>query len=212
MNARVQQWILVRVLVMLFILSLAYFVYGNVQSGIPIGDLIANTLLLAVPLALLFWMIGLVVEAWRVRRAGCQLTGGLARFIYFAPRIGGVVVALFTGLFALDVFDMEGSLWMKIGAFLIHAAPALIMLALVALAWWREWIGALIFGLGALFFLRTVIPRGMYAFGNLLLFVLPMALVAVLFWLNWRWRGELRRERLAAREPRKGTGEQLPIQ
>lgn len=51
MNARVQRWILVGVLAMLFILSLAYFVYGNVQSGIPIGDLIANTLLLAVPLA-----------------------------------------------------------------------------------------------------------------------------------------------------------------
>ncbi len=212
MKVLVQRLVLPGVLAVLFILSLAYFTYGNVQGGMPIGILIANTLLLAVPLALLYWMIGLVVEAWRVRRAGGQLTAGLARFIYFAPRIGGVVVALFTGLFALDVFEMEGSLWMKIGAFLIHAAPALIMLALVALAWWREWIGALIFGLGALFFLRTVIPRGIYAFGNLLLFVLPMALVAVLFWLNWRWRGELHRDRLAARRSTTETGEQTTIQ
>jgi hypothetical protein len=212
MNARAQRLVLVGVLAALFALSLAYYISGNVRSGMSMGNLISSALLLAVPLGLLYWMIGLVWEAWRVHRAGGQLTGGLARSIYLAPRISGVAVAVFTGLFALDVFDMEGSLWMKIGAFFIHAAPALIMLALVALAWRREWIGALIFGLGALFFLRFVVMGGMFAFGNLLLFCLPMALVAVLYWLNWRWRGEIRRGLPAARGGRSQTGEHVGMQ
>jgi len=192
MNTRSRHLVLFGVLSFLFLLSLSYFIYGNLQAGSTPEQLVFSTLLLAVPLGLLFFSIGLLIEAVGQHRQG-GLSARMAKFVYLTPRIAGLLIALFTGLFALDVFEMEGSIWEKIGGFLIHAAPSIIMLTVLALAWRWEWVGALVFGLAALFFLRFVIGSPMYGFGNLLLFVLPMALVAALFWLNWRWRGELGR-------------------
>jgi hypothetical protein len=157
----------------------------------PLGEIFVNSLLLAVPLVLLYVSIGLVVEAWQQHRQGA-LSGRMSKFLYRMPRIAGLLLALFVGLFALDVFEMGGSIWEMIGAFLLHAAPAILMLVVLALAWRWEWVGALVFGLAALFFMRTVIGSAMFGLGNLLLFVLPMAVVAILFWLNWRWKKEIR--------------------
>jgi hypothetical protein len=46
--------------------------------------------------------------------------------------------------------------------------------------------------LAGLFFLPFVNGEPLFGFGNLLLFVLPMALVSALFWRNWPWRAEFR--------------------
>jgi hypothetical protein len=152
--------------------------------------LLINTLLLSVPVGALFFSLGLIFEAWQQHRVG-KIGSKMAKFLYYTPRVAGLLMALFIGMFALDVFDMAGSTWEKIGAFLLHAAPALVMLVLLGLAWRWPWVGTLVFGLAALFFLRTVIGRGPYSIGNLLLFVLPTTLVSALFWLNWRWRAEI---------------------
>jgi hypothetical protein len=189
MKTKTMRQIIFGVLLALFILSLGYFVYGSARSGVPLGYLILNSLLLAVPLALLYFCIGLIAEAWQQLNRG-EVSRRMARFVYLTPRIAGLLMALFTGLFSLDVFEMEGSLLEKIGAFLIHSAPSIVMLAALALAWRFPWVGALGFGLVAiLILLISVIGRQMFAFGNVLIFVLPMAVVAALFWLNWRWRG-----------------------
>jgi hypothetical protein len=187
MNKHTLRLVTFGVLVALFLLSLSWFVIGNYQSGQRAGDLVVSMLLLAVPLALLYFSIGVLVEAVLQRREG-ELSPRMAKFIFYTPRIAGVVIALFTGLFALDVFSMAGTIWEKIGGFLIHAMPSIVMLAVAAVAWRWAWVGALVFGLAALFFLRTVIGNPLFGIGNLLLFVLPMAMVAVLFWLSWRWK------------------------
>jgi hypothetical protein len=191
MSARALRIVLVVGLSILFILSLAYFGYGNFQTGMPLMEVFATSLLLAVPLVLLYFSIGLMAEAWQQHRSQGRVSGRMAKFVYLTPRIAGLLVALFTGLFALDVFSEEGSIWMQIGAFLIHAAPSIIMILVLVLAWRYAWIGALFFGLAALFFLRFLLGGFENGFGNMLLFALPMASVAALFWLNWRWRGEI---------------------
>lgn len=63
-----------------------------------------------------------------------------------APRALGIAFALFLALFALDVFDSATGVVATAAALLIHLVPTFVLLATVAIAWRREWIGALVFG------------------------------------------------------------------
>jgi hypothetical protein len=191
MSSRLSRFLVHGTLGVLFLVSLGFFGYANWRAGSTPANIALSSLLLAVPLGLLFFGSGLLFEAWLRRRQG-GVGRRMARFVYYTPRVAGLLIALFTGMFALDVFDLPGSVWTKLGAFLIHAAPAIFMLALLVVAWRWAWVGTLAFGLAALIMLRFVIGETTFGFGNLLLFVLPMMLVAALFWLNWRWRAEIR--------------------
>lgn len=106
----------------------------------------------------------------------------LHRVIVWAPRVLGILAALFLGLFALDVFDMGLSFWETIGALLIHLVPSLLLLIVVALSWRWPWLGGLLFVvLGALYVWATqphpwtwdVIVAG------------PLFLTGLLFLLGW---------------------------
>jgi hypothetical protein len=189
MNARTLRWVVFGILAFLFVATIVLLSYPQYRAGAPFAMLLINMLLLSVPMGALFFSLGLIFEASLQHRAG-KIGSRMAKLLYFTPRIAGLLIALFTGMFALDVFEMAGSTWEKIGAFLLHAAPALVLLVLLAIAWRWPWVGTVVFGLAAFLFLLTVLARGPYGFGNLLLVVLPMALVAALFWLNWRWKAE----------------------
>jgi hypothetical protein len=76
--------------------------------------------------------------------------GALApRLAYWAPRALGLLTTAFVALFALDAFAgrtfREG-----LGAFIVHLAPAALLLLLVAVAWRYERFGAGAFFLLAL--------------------------------------------------------------
>ena len=60
----------------------------------------------------------------------------------WSPRILGILVALFLGLFALDAFGAGKPFPLAIADFLLHLTPTFSVLALVALAWRSPWIGA----------------------------------------------------------------------
>lgn len=184
-------WWLTAVLVLLFVLSLGYLDYGNLQAGMEPMDVVLTSFLLAIPLLLLYFSIGVLTTAALQRRSQGQVSPRLAKFIFWTPRIAGIVIAVFVSLFALDVFDMQGSLWEKIGGFIIHALPAILMGVMVALSWRRAWIGFVVFLLAALFFLRTLLGNPEGWLGMLLLFSGPMAVIAALFWANWKWKSEL---------------------
>ena len=62
----------------------------------------------------------------------------------WAPRLLAVAVSLFLGVFALDAFGSETSFVQALPDFLLHLVPAAIVAAVVALAWHREWIGAVL--------------------------------------------------------------------
>jgi len=65
--------------------------------------------------------------------------------LLWAPRLLAVAVSLFLGVFALDAFGSDTSFVQALPDFLLHLIPAAIVAAVVALAWNREWIGAVLF-------------------------------------------------------------------
>jgi hypothetical protein len=185
--------LLITVLGVLFILSLGYFVRQHIQSGEePLQNLILNSLLLSIPLILLYTCLGLLGYAWYTRRVTGRLGRGLARFIYITPRLAGILIILFTAMFALDMFGTGEPWYMQLLGFIIHAAPAILLAITLALAWRWEWVGGAAFMVCGVVFLRFVFGGGMFAFGNLLLFVLPMLAVGGLFLAGWFWRPEIR--------------------
>lgn len=71
-----------------------------------------------------------------------------SRWLFWLPRILGILMALFITLFALDVFDGSGD-WGKIlTGFIIHLLPTFILAVVLLIAWrWELTGGILYFGL-----------------------------------------------------------------
>ncbi len=175
-----------------FVLSLGWLGYGNLRAGSEPWQIAASTLLLAVPVGLMCAGIGLLAAGWRCRKQCGQLTGRLKTWLYRAPRGAAILVILFVTLFSLDVFGMEGDLWTRLGAFVMHSLPSIGMAVLLVLAWRWEWVGFAAFMLAALFFLRSMLFDPLQGVGLFLIFSGPMAVIALLFGANWLWRKELR--------------------
>ncbi|MGB6729139.1 MAG: hypothetical protein WBE74_24815, partial [Terracidiphilus sp.] len=55
--------------------------------------------------------------------------------------------AIFIGLFALEAFNQFHGFWHTTLAFLVDLVPALILIAVLAVAWRWEYIGAAVFAL-----------------------------------------------------------------
>jgi hypothetical protein len=102
--------------------------------------------------------------------------------LLWSPRVLGVGVALFLGLFALDVFGERRGALDTATAFLVHTLPTLVLLAAVAVAWTRPLVGAVVFlGLAALYAAMALRHPGW-----ILAISGPLALVGVLFAMSWR--------------------------
>jgi hypothetical protein len=76
-----------------------------------------------------------------------------ARVLFWIPRGLAILVALFLAVFALDVWGMQGTFWLKLGGFLIHLMPVFLILIALAIAWRWEAFGGLLFLALAVFFL-----------------------------------------------------------
>ena len=113
-----------------------------------------------------------------------------ATLLLWAPRIAGILVAAFLGLFALDAFEGR-SFVAALPAFAIHLLPSFLVLAVVAAAWKFEWIGAVAFlGLAVLY---AVMVRGRIDW--IAVISGPLLLVAVLFLVSWMRHAQLRAAR-----------------
>jgi len=177
------------VLLLLYVLAIALFSYGNWAADPQFMDwwkILLNIPSLSIPLVLLFGSIYVLVVAWRERRATGQINPRLGKIIHWAPRIAAIGIIFFVSLFSLDVFELDAPPLELLGGFLMHNIPSIGMLLLLAFAWKRPVVGFVAFLVAAalftLFFVRTLqdLP-------NLIIFVLPILLIAFLFYADWKW-------------------------
>jgi hypothetical protein len=105
------------------------------------------------------------------------------RLTYWAPRVLGILFALFISLFALDVFGEGYSFGEMIVAFIMHMVPTALVVVALVVAWRWEWAGAILFAaLGAWY---IVMSRGRMDWLTCLLIPGPLFLIAALFLSNW---------------------------
>lgn len=105
------------------------------------------------------------------------------KVIYWLPRILSIGFILFLSLFALDIFSEYTGL-ATILPLLIHLLPSLVLLAVTALAWKYDLIGAIIYLGFALFYIFAAgLDRPWSWYAGI---AGPSALVGVLYLLSWR--------------------------
>jgi hypothetical protein len=105
------------------------------------------------------------------------------RVLFWAPRLLGLLFAVFVSLFALDAFSEGGSLLHRLFAFGMHLIPGALVAGVVAAAWRWPLVG--FFGFGALAAVYLVSAWGRFAVNLYLVIAGPMLLASVLFLLDW---------------------------
>ena len=181
--------ILLIILIILYVLTLAAFNYANwaadpdfMQWWMPL----VNSVLLSIPLVLLYGSIYVLVVSWREHAARGQINPSLAKVIHWAPRVAGILIIFFISLFSLDVFGTGAPPLEVLGAFLMHNIPSIGLLVLLVVAWKHPAVGFVAF-LIAGFLFAFFFVRDLQSLPNLLIFVLPILLVAGLFYADWKW-------------------------
>jgi len=105
------------------------------------------------------------------------------RLLFWGPRILGLLVSLFLGVFALDVFTPGTPILEALPGFLIHLIPALAILGLVIVSWRWEWItGVAFIGLAILYSLRVGPAHADWV----LVIAGPLMIVGALFLWSWQ--------------------------
>jgi hypothetical protein len=108
------------------------------------------------------------------------------KFLFWAPRILGILFILFLSIFSFDVFG-EYNFWGTLLALFIHNIPALILLITLIISWRREIVGAVVFIAGGLFYIAMLLPKFQpYMFLWILFISGPSFLVGILFFIGWK--------------------------
>ncbi|NMB55085.1 MAG: hypothetical protein GYA15_10335 [Leptolinea sp.] len=104
-------------------------------------------------------------------------------FVYWAPRVLGILMVLFVALFSFDVFDMDASLSERIGGFLIHNIPSFLLILLLVVSWRRELVGTVIYPLLGLTYSLANLDGHWSVHAAI---TGPLVLIGLLFLLSWR--------------------------
>jgi hypothetical protein len=115
------------------------------------------------------------------------MTPTSARLLLWGPRVLGLLTCVFLSLFALDAFGEGKPFLQAVSDFVIHLAPAALLLAVVAASWRREWIGGVAFVALAVFYATIVTNR----IDWILVISGPLVIVGMLFLFSWRYHREL---------------------
>jgi len=81
------------------------------------------------------------------------------RLLLWSPRILGILVTLFIGMFALDALSEGKPLLLALRGFVIHLIPAFVLMAIVVASFRRQWIGAVGF-IGVAIYYAARMSRG----------------------------------------------------
>lgn len=166
--------------------ALSYFTWAVEGDHLSWWQMLLNILILSIPLVLIYGSAYVLIMGWRERSTLGRVSPRLAGIIHWAPRMAAILIILFTGLFSLDVLGMSASPLEILGAFLMHSIPSIVMLVVLILAWKRPVVGFGAFLIVAIVF-AALFVRDFYALTNVLIFVLPLLLTAMLFYADWKW-------------------------
>lgn len=109
--------------------------------------------------------------------------------LLWSPRLVGILVSLFIGMFALDAFSEGTPFFQALPDFFIHLIPALVLLAIVGASFRRPWIGAITFiGLAALY--AVMMSNGRLEW--MLTISGPLLVAGALFLWSWFRHDQLR--------------------
>lgn len=114
------------------------------------------------------------------------------RLLFWSPRVLCILFAVFVSLFAFDVFGQGYGFWGTIFALLMHLIPTAVIVVALLISWRWERIGAVLFVALAVFYL--VLAAGKFSWLTYITMSGPLFLVGVLFFINWRYRGNLREQ------------------
>jgi hypothetical protein len=109
-------------------------------------------------------------------------------FVYWTPRVLGIIFILFLMMFSLDVFEPGLTPWQIVVGLFIHNIPALFLLIVLIISWKREIVGGVFFILaGVLYILALVLNRRFewYMLSWVLTISGPAFLIGNLFMINW---------------------------
>lgn len=177
--------IILSVVCFLTVIAISIATWVASEGSTPVMMIFLNGLILLIPLGLLFGSIFVLAIGWREHRFQGVLSPGLSRVIRWAPRIAAILIILFLGLFSFDVFSSNASFWQMVGGFFIHNLPGIVLLVLLIIAWKFPAVGFVGFVIYALVF--TVFFTRSFLLSNLFFFVIPILLIAFLFYADWQW-------------------------
>jgi cell division protein FtsW (lipid II flippase) len=103
------------------------------------------------------------------------------KVFHWIPRIIGILMTLFIGMFALDAFDPRLSVMQQIMDFLVHLIPAYIALATVLIGWKWDLAGCLIYLVLALIYTFWAFHHPLW----ILCISVPLLVLSVLFFISW---------------------------
>lgn len=111
------------------------------------------------------------------------------QLLFWSPRVLCIAFAAFLSLFALDVFGEGHGFWRTAMALVMHLKWPAVVAGILMLAWRWEWIGASLFTVAAVLYLRMALNRNHPDWA--LVISGPLVVVAGLFLANWLKRTEL---------------------
>ena len=115
----------------------------------------------------------------------------LRSFLFWTPRVLGILFILFISLFALDVFEEGLDFWGTLLALLMHLLPSIVMTIALVIGWRWEWVGTLGYSAFAIWYIVFASGREMPWGVITMMTGIPM-LIGILFLVGWVYREKIR--------------------
>lgn len=117
------------------------------------------------------------------------------KYVYWAPRILGIIFILFLMMFSLDIFEPGRTIQQIVIGLFMHNIPALFLLIILLLSWKYEIIGGIVFilaGLAYILLLSTSHNFEWYMLSWIAVIAGPAFLIGTLFIINWQKNTSIR--------------------
>lgn len=111
-----------------------------------------------------------------------------AWWLYWTPRISGVLFAVFISIFSLDILGTGRNFWDKLAGFFLHSLPIILLLLAALLSRRWGWLSGTLFLAWSIFYLLRL---GGFNFLIYLILSGVPALIGVLFLVDYRYRTKL---------------------